>query len=244
MNETIVWAGLELRVTPIAGVGVALRCVRPGADPLALPLLGRQIWELCCRRPRTIEGIDEVTASDVELLLQTRDRAFDVLLRRIGAALITFTPRRPQRFSLPVCFEFGEDWDFVCAHTSRTREEVIERLLASVFVLGMYGFLPGFAYLRGLSTELACPRRASPRPRVPSGSVALGGEYLGVYGPPSPGGWQLIGRTPSTIFSLADFPPLDLDVGDELVLERIGPEDFDARSGRRLRDERLHTEEN
>ena len=234
MERSIQWAELDLGVTVIAGVGVALRPLDATTDRLALPLLGRRVWELCCRAPLGVSGVDEVSASNVELLLQTRRVDLEALLDEIGDRLGPSPPRTTQRFRLPVCFELGTDWDFVVRHTGCARERMIAGLLANTYTLGMFGFLPGFAYLLGLPAELHCPRKASPVPRIEAGSVALGGEYLGVYGHASPAGWQSIGRTPLVMGTLRQVPPLWMEVGDTLVIERIDRHDFDDLAGRSL----------
>jgi UPF0271 protein len=97
-------------------------------------------------------------------------------------------------------------------------DEVIERHVAGSYVVKMVGFQPGFAYLGGLDPRIAMPRRDSPRPRVPAGAVAIGGNYTGIYPFASPGGWNLIGST-------VDFSPLAgegmrLHLGDRVRFSR------------------------
>jgi UPF0271 protein len=91
----------------------------------------------------------------------------------------------------------GEDLDEIATLAGIGRGEVIARHAASIYVVSFVGFLPGFAYLRGLDPLLAgIPRRASPRTRVPAGAVAIGGGFTGIYPFESPGGWRLLGRAP------------------------------------------------
>ncbi len=99
----------------------------------------------------------------------------------------------------------GEDLDAVAHALGRTRDDVIALHAGGEYRVAMLGFLPGFAYLQGLPTELRLPRRA-PRPRVPPGSVAIAAEYTGIYPFASPGGWHLVGRAPS-------FLPFDVSAG-------------------------------
>ncbi len=105
----------------------------------------------------------------------------------------------------------GEDLDEVAVLTALSRSEVIARHAAGDYVVGVIGFLPGFAYLRGLDERLVVPRRPAPRPRVAARSVALGGPYTGVYPFASPGGWHLIGTA-------VDFWPFDPHTGARLAL--------------------------
>lgn len=95
---------------------------------------------------------------------------------------------------IPTVYD-GADLAEVAALWGVPAEEAARRHAACSFRVAFCGFAPGFAYLTGLPAELALPRRATPRSRVPAGSVALADTYTGVYPAPSPGGWQLIGRT-------------------------------------------------
>jgi UPF0271 protein len=105
----------------------------------------------------------------------------------------------------------GEDLSEVAHTVGATREDVIAMHAAALYVVRAVGFLPGFAYLRGLDPRLTVPRRKTPRPRVPPQSVAVAGPYTGVYPYASPGGWNLIGTA-------VDFMPFDVDAGALLAL--------------------------
>jgi inhibitor of KinA len=88
------------------------------------------------------------------------------------------------------------------------------------------GFTPGFPYLTGLPKKLHTPRLATPRVAVPAGSVGIGGPYTGIYPMASPGGWNLIGRTPLELFRANDAAPALLRVGDRVKFRAISPEEF------------------
>lgn len=107
-----------------------------------------------------------------------------------------------RRVEIPVCYggSCGEDLSEVARHAGLSEEEVIAIHSGRDYPLYFIGFLPGFPYLGGLDERLFTPRRAVPRTAVPKGSVAIGGEQTGVYPSVSPGGWQLIGRTPIELF--------------------------------------------
>ncbi|CAM1652815.1 Carboxyltransferase domain [Bartonella apihabitans] len=116
---------------------------------------------------------------------------------------------------IPVVYD-GEDLDDVAALLKIDREEVIRRHVESHYQVAFCGFAPGFAYLTGGDPIFNVPRRASPRKSIPAGSVALAGKFGGVYPQPSPGGWQLIGRTNVKMFDLDRDPPSLLKPGDRV----------------------------
>ena len=116
---------------------------------------------------------------------------------------------------IPVVYD-GEDLDDVAALLKIDREEVIRRHVESHYQVAFCGFAPGFAYLTGGDPLFNVPRRASPRKSIPAGSVALAGKFGGVYPQPSPGGWQLIGRTNVKMFDLDRDPPSLLKPGDRV----------------------------
>lgn len=113
---------------------------------------------------------------------------------------------------IPVVYD-GPDLDEVAELWGTTAEGVVARHTGTDFRVAFCGFSPGFGYLTGLPAELAVPRRPSPRPAVPAGSVGLAGEYSGVYPSQSPGGWRLIGRTGVVLFDPDASPPALLAPG-------------------------------
>lgn len=111
-----------------------------------------------------------------------------------------------QMVEIPVHYN-GEDLEDVAELTGLPVEDVIRRHTESIFTVAFCGFAPGFGYLVGGDPKLHVPRRKSPRTRIPAGSVALAGEFSGVYPQNSPGGWQIIGTTPAKMWDLARVPP-------------------------------------
>jgi len=103
---------------------------------------------------------------------------------------------------IPVCYggRYGEDLSYVCMHTGLSQQEVISLHSKPSYLIYMIGFLPAFPYLGGMDERLFTPRLQNPRVRIPAGSVGIGGEQTGIYPVESPGGWQLIGRTPLMLF--------------------------------------------
>ncbi|GAA1797980.1 allophanate hydrolase subunit 1 [Luedemannella flava] len=121
---------------------------------------------------------------------------------------------------IPVEYD-GEDLADVAAAWGTDEAGVIERLSATELRVAFCGFSPGWGYLTGLPPELAMPRLDTPRQRVPAGSVALGGEYVGIYPTASPGGWRLIGRTDVTLFDVTADPPALLTPGKRVRLVAV-----------------------
>ena len=113
---------------------------------------------------------------------------------------------------VPTTFD-GEDLSAVAEHWGISPEAATERLTGTELTVAFCGFAPGFAYLRGMPEEWAVPRLSSPRPRVPTGSVALAGSYAGIYPSASPGGWRLVGRTSARLFDVGREPPALLTPG-------------------------------
>jgi KipI family sensor histidine kinase inhibitor len=107
----------------------------------------------------------------------------------------------------------GQDLGDVAQLWGTDERGVIDRLAGTEFRVAFCGFTPGWAYLRGLPADLAVPRRQTPRPRVPAGSVGLADTYAGIYPTASPGGWQLVGRSDAVLFDPDREPPALLTPG-------------------------------
>ncbi len=116
--------------------------------------------------------------------------------------------------------EYGGEAGADLAEVARLRglpeADVVEIHGAAFYTVGFLGFMPGFAYLLGLPPALATPRLATPRARVPGGSVAIGGEFTGIYPRATPGGWRIIGRTEVDLFDPHCDPPALLAPGDQV----------------------------
>lgn len=129
---------------------------------------------------------------------------------------------------IPVVYggTFGEDLDDAAAELGLSPATLIERHSAARYTVAMIGFAPGFPYLSGLDPALALPRLATPRTRVPAGSVAIGGAQTGLYPRESPGGWRLIGRTPLRLFDPLRASPSLLAPGDRVRFVAIDAATF------------------
>lgn len=129
---------------------------------------------------------------------------------------------------IPVCYggEFGPDLEEVARHCGMSPDEVVQIHSGGTYDVHAIGFTPGFPYLGGLPQSLHTPRRTTPRITVEAGSVGIGGTQTGIYPLKSPGGWQLIGRTPRQLFDLRQDPPSLLRVGDRVKFVRMAERDF------------------
>ena len=131
---------------------------------------------------------------------------------------------------IPVCYdpEFALDLDHVASQAKLTPTKVVDLHSRAEYRVSCIGFVPGFPFLAGLPKELATPRRATPRKEIPAGSVAIGGAQTGIYPLRSPGGWNLIGRTPLHLFDPEKTPPAFLHAGDRIRFRAITREEFEA----------------
>lgn len=137
-------------------------------------------------------------------------------------------PVETEVVEIPVCYggEFGPDLAAVAAHAGLSTAEVIALHTAPEYLVHMIGFAPGFPYLGGMDARLATPRRPQPRPLVPAGTVGIAGPQTGIYSLPTPGGWQLIGRTPLALFDPDWASPSRLRAGQRLRFVAISQQEF------------------
>ena len=142
---------------------------------------------------------------------------------------------------VPVCYggSHGPDLEHVASLHGMTAAEVVALHTAPAYLTYMLGFLPGFCYLGGLDERLRTPRLATPRVRIPAGSVGIAGSQTGVYPLPSPGGWQLIGQTPLRLYDPRREKAILVDAGmtlrfypiDETEYERLRRENYPEEYG-------------
>ncbi len=149
------------------------------------------------------------------------------------AATIDFTQieeRSAKVVVIPTLYggEAGPDLEFVARHNNITVDEVV-RIHSSVsYQIYMMGFTPGFPYLGGMSEKISAPRLKVPRTRIPAGSVGIAGTQTGLYPVESPGGWQLIGRTPLKVFDPKSEQPFLYQAGDFLKFHPVSPSEYDS----------------
>jgi len=131
--------------------------------------------------------------------------------------------------TIPVCYggNFGPDLEHVAAINHLTEDEVIRIHTSANYLVHMVGFVPGFAYLGGMPSNIAAPRKATPRAAINAGAVGIAGLQTGIYPLQTPGGWQIIGQTPLTMFDVNRPSPSLLKAGDQVVFKSISAGEFD-----------------
>lgn len=131
---------------------------------------------------------------------------------------------------IPVCYdeEFGLDLHEMAAHLKLTTEAIIQKHTSVTYTVYFLGFLPGFPYLGGLDPVLEMSRKVTPRTLVTAGSVGIAGRQTGIYTMDSPGGWNIIGKSPLTFFDATNKKPNLLEAGDSIRFFSVSKSEFDA----------------
>lgn len=140
----------------------------------------------------------------------------------------------PRTLEVPTAYggEFGPDLPFVASHNGLSEDEVVRIHSATDYLVYMMGFSPGFPYLGGMSERIATPRLKTPRTAIPAGSVGIAQTQTGIYPVESPGGWQLIGRTPVALFDALRTPPVLIEAGDYIRFVPISADRYRELAGR------------
>ncbi|MBQ6832785.1 MAG: 5-oxoprolinase subunit PxpB [Lachnospiraceae bacterium] len=181
-----------------------------------------------------IDGIVETVPTYRSLLVVYRPEVilfkeltekFDGIMGAMGN--IQIPP--PTVIEIPVLYggEMGPDLENVAAHNHKTIDEVIEIHTSEEYLIYMLGFIAGFPYLGGMSKEIATPRLKSPRVKIEGGSVGIAGEQTGIYPVASPGGWQLIGRTPLKLYDAEREKPVLLEAGQYIKFRSVTQEEYE-----------------
>jgi len=129
---------------------------------------------------------------------------------------------------IPILYggEYGPDIEFVADHNKISIDEVIKIHTDMEYLIYMIGFTPGFPYLGGMSDKIEAPRLQNPRTKIPAQSVGIAGKQTGIYPVESPGGWQLIGRTPVKLYDPFREEPVLLNAGDYIKFVQIDENEY------------------
>lgn len=151
------------------------------------------------------------------------------LKQMLGEIEVGMSAVEGRLWDIPVYYggEYGPDLDLVAAYCGISTDELISKHSEPRYLVYMIGFAPGFPYLGGMDATLQMPRRTQPRSLVPAGSVGIAGKQTGIYSIGTPGGWQIIGRTPIKLFDLNAANPTLLTAGDRLRFIPISKAEFE-----------------
>jgi KipI family sensor histidine kinase inhibitor len=204
--------------------GMALRTIHDYGDQALLLEFDSTVevlaWADALREAELLGVLDIVPASRTVLIKLAGPRYQAPTRQRLGKLRVTaeavseVTAPSDGRADIEIDVVYdGADLDEVARLTGMTPKQVVAAHTGTMWRVGFGGFSPGFAYLIGGDSRLEVPRQSEPRTRVPAGSVALAGEFSGVYPRESPGGWQLIGRTDAELWDVDRDPPALLRPG-------------------------------
>lgn len=186
------------------------------------PLVNKKVRELfLCLKNNRVEGVVETMPGYRSLLivydpLKITLSALKERLNKLHTTIDRSEIPKPRTLEIPVVYggECGPDLNWVAEYHKLSLEEVVRFHTGTTYQVYMIGFTPGFAYMGQLPEAIATPRRETPRTAVPRGSVGIAQSQTGVYPVESPGGWQIIGRTPLRLFDPEKWPPTPLEMGD------------------------------
>ncbi len=138
-------------------------------------------------------------------------------------------PPEAKLVEVPVLYggNYGKDIQRVVQFSRLSEDEIIQRHQSGNYLVYFLGFSPGFPYIGGMDQDLKTPRLQTPRKRVPQGSVAIAGGQTGIYPFPSPGGWNLIGRTPLKIFNISNPKNSLIQMGDKVQFKSISEDEYE-----------------
>ena len=161
--------------------------------------------------------------------LQTNHDALVARLEHDAAQPVQAAQPGAELIRIPVCYggELGPDLGRVAEFARMSESAVVDLHAGATYRVFMLGFVPGFAYLGIVDARIAAPRRETPRVRVPRGSVGIAGAQTGIYPAETPGGWQLIGRTPVRPFDAARSDPFLMKAGDDVRFYAVDRAEFD-----------------
>lgn len=193
------------------------------------PEVNRRVQQLLLRLERArVPGVRELTPGYRSLLvvfdpLTVASDALQAHIRDVLAEPESGDTPPSKRITIPVFYggDYGPDLETVSAHLGITPDDVVRRHTATVYRVYMIGFTPGYPYMGELPADLVVPRRATPRTKVPKGSVGIAQRQTGIYSVESPGGWQIIGWTPIELFDPRRRLPSLLEMGDEVRFDAV-----------------------
>ena len=175
--------------------------------------------------------IIEVVTTDYSMTLFLReamdhDKVLDIINQSINPNKKNHN--KSKTFHLPICFDDSFQDDILNHYDGdlKLTQKFKESFLKNKFTLEYYGFLPGFAYFSGLESKLHLPRKKIPSRKIGKGTVAIGGEYVGIYPQDSPGGWNCIANCPIPLVDFGSNLKININVFDQVIFEEIEFENY------------------
>lgn len=179
-----------------------------------------------------LAGIHETVPGYCSLMvvfdpLALTEQEITAWIERVLSVSEGIPPAEARHLRIPVCYggPYGPDLEWVAGFHAISPEEVVRIHTSVLYMVYLIGFTPGFSYLGELPEALDTPRKETPRTRVPTGSVGIAQRQTGIYPAESPGGWQIIGRTPLRMFDPSRWPPTLLEAGDRVEFFDVPPEE-------------------
>ncbi len=215
------------------------RCLLVGLGTTVDPETSARVHAFVQRlRAQPIAGLRDIVPAFSTVALHYRPECFGptpfatlktLLLERLSQPLDA-KQAEPRVIEIPVCYggDYGPDLEDVAQRCGLSPERVIALHLESAHRVYMLGFAPGFPFIGGLNPQLAMPRRTTPRTHIPPGSVAIAREQTCIYPLETPGGWNILGRTPVRLFEAGAEPPCLLGPGDAIRFVRIDAITYEA----------------
>ena len=170
--------------------------------------------------PFVVQKKNKITATVFSFVKEKLESAFENTIESVS--------KNGEQIEIPVCYDgdFGRDLPLIAETNQLSIEEIIELHLSTVYRVYMMGFLPGFAYMGKIDERIQVPRKQKPVD-VMAGSVGIAGGQTGIYPLDSPGGWQIIGRTPIKLFDPIAERPVKLKAGQHVQFKRIDVSEFE-----------------
>jgi inhibitor of KinA len=224
------WKTVEFSIQPLGDTGIIIQFGTEISEAIYQQIRQYVYWlEQSC-----IEGIVEWVPAYTTLAVFYRPNiiSYDELsqkLLKIGEKIESMPVPDPIVIEIPTLYgkEAGPDIQFVAETNGLSEEEVVKIHSSSDYLIYMIGFVPGFPYLGGMDKRIAAPRKKTPRSRIPAGSIGIAGEQTGIYPLETPGGWQIIGRTPVKLYDPQKQDPILLKAGDYIRFVPITEREYE-----------------
>jgi inhibitor of KinA len=223
-----------MELTSVQFNGVTWTIFRLGEEAWLLkPKSNIDVLELIQKTARMLEQdqnevlIDVIPAYDtLTLVFKSPDIVLKDFLASVSITKANTVKFTPSTHEINVCYDLGLDWDEMENATGLAKNEIISIHSSKEYTIAMIGFLPGFIFLEGLDERIHVQRKSTPRTSVPKGAIGIGGSQTGMYALESPGGWQIIGKTPQKFFDVENNPPHLMVAGDRVRFTRISEQEF------------------